>query len=676
MNQTITQIQIAHIQAGKYQPRQNAITDESVAELATDIRKYGIRTPLLVSPNNMPSTYDLISGHRRIHAARLAGLDTVPCIIQSELSEYEKHRTALVENIQRDDMAPLDEATALSALADLHEQETNHRPSQRELAALVGKTQGWVQQRLALINASPELRKSLADGEIGISEARKLTTLTAPMQTAVVTHVTNPKSKLTPVQVRNLTDRVAKFCDPARFTDVESQVTKSELRNALIGIRHLLSTLPADTLKHALDRLLAGSEDDQTLLGRSTFKHAMDAGPTLSLLLAAQTGTLDKWNQYQGQNGWWTPKLAHKLGRTCESCIFAGHATPKNATNETPWMDLQCDRWAGKNGSTCKNCIIAGDFPAISIISMMIAPAEERGIKVGKFEHGSNYRSNCYVTSVADYAALVEGMFEQEQQRKAAADDHEKNGYRRRLEQFRQVCEDALVNSHTLDMGHAQCQWCGHCALGGGISGECELIHQPIKTQWGPDTRRPELCVLIHIDGDVATIAVPRCEMFRYAHKPYIFETTNYSFPTARKERETFLNILITICRAGHNGYTDGIWSVLRWLPFKRENNSHYDPDAMMSYLLKNWDEYTDAGIAALMQIANSEARAQMRRANDRITLLNPETGETEQWIAVDWAEFQAGEPGYNWPKNIKWTFKTTKTHNDEKLTHSSVDRS
>jgi len=661
MEQTITQIQITNIRAGKYQPRQVAISDASVAELAADIGEHGVRTPLLVSPNGALGVYDLISGHRRIHAARLVGLDEVPCIVLVGLSEYEKHRTALVDNIQRDDMSPIDEATALAALADLREQETGHRPSQRDLAALVGKTQGWVQQRLALIDAAPELRESLGAGEIGMGEARKLATLPAPMQAAVVAHVTDPKNKLSPTQVRNLADRVAKFSDPARFDGVESQAIMPDLRNALIGIRHLLSTLPPDTLKAAVERALAGSEDDQAILGRGTFKHATDAAPTLSLLLAAQAGTLDSWNQYRGQHGW-TPELAGALERTCETCIFSGHATPKNAANAAHWMDLQCDRWAGKNVSTCDNCIVAGDFSAITIVSTMTALAAERNIEVGQFER-SSYGSNSYVTSVADYATLVTAMIEQEQQRKVAAADNEKNGYRRRLEAFRQVCEDALAGDSRgldmLDMGHAQCQWCGHCALSGGLGGECEFIHQPIRTQWGPDNRRPALCVLVKVIDDVASIAVPRCEMFRYAHKPYILETGGYTFPVARKEREKFLDALITICRAGqHGGRSDGIWSVLRWLPFGRENAKHYDPDAMTRHLLGSWDEYTDAGIAALMQIANSEARAMMRGINDRLTLLNPETGENEQWMPVDWDNFVTGKKPYDWRKNIEWPFK------------------
>jgi ParB family chromosome partitioning protein len=143
---------------------------ELLNELAASIKEHGVIQPLIVSvkssPGGMP-TYQLIAGERRLNAARIAGLSRVPVVVK-EASNRETLEIALVENLQRSDLSPLEEAQAFRRLAD------DFSMKQEEVARRVGKSRTTVTNALRLLTLSDEIKASLASGEISEGHARAL----------------------------------------------------------------------------------------------------------------------------------------------------------------------------------------------------------------------------------------------------------------------------------------------------------------------------------------------------------------------------------------------------------------------------------------------------------------------------------------------------------------------
>jgi ParB family transcriptional regulator, chromosome partitioning protein len=152
-----------------HQPR-TSIDPKLLQELADSIKEHGVIQPLLVSVKEseagMP-TYQLIAGERRLNAARIAGLNRVPVVVK-EASNRETLELALVENLQRADLSPLEEAGAFRRLAE------EFRLKQEEIARRVGKSRTTITNSLRLLTLSDEIKASLAKGEISEGHARAI----------------------------------------------------------------------------------------------------------------------------------------------------------------------------------------------------------------------------------------------------------------------------------------------------------------------------------------------------------------------------------------------------------------------------------------------------------------------------------------------------------------------
>ncbi len=159
------------------QPR-GAIDPETLGELAESIRQHGVLQPLVVSRRERPGgavSYQLIAGERRLHAARVAGLRRVPVVVR-EATPQEQLELALVENIQRADLNPLEEALAFQRLG------TEFGLTQEALARRLGRSRTAVANTLRLLGLSEEIKASLAAGEISEGHARALLGLAEPAQ--------------------------------------------------------------------------------------------------------------------------------------------------------------------------------------------------------------------------------------------------------------------------------------------------------------------------------------------------------------------------------------------------------------------------------------------------------------------------------------------------------------
>jgi ParB family transcriptional regulator, chromosome partitioning protein len=160
-------VPIELVHPGRYQPRR-AFDPEKLAGLVASIRDKGILTPLLVRPHQtIANAYELIAGERRWRAAAQAQLHDVPVIIR-ELSDRETLEIALVENLQREDLNPLEEAQAYARLTE----EFEH--TQEDLARAVGKSRSHVANTMRLLGASQKVKDYLADGKLTAGHARAL----------------------------------------------------------------------------------------------------------------------------------------------------------------------------------------------------------------------------------------------------------------------------------------------------------------------------------------------------------------------------------------------------------------------------------------------------------------------------------------------------------------------
>lgn len=152
-----------------HQPRAS-LGEESLRELAESVREHGMLQPLLVSRIEVPgrvTTYQLIAGERRLAAARMAGLERVP-VVMREAASGELLELALVENLQRADLNPLEEAGAFRRL------QQEFGLSQEAIASRVGRSRAAIANSLRLLGLSAEMRASLASGEISEGHARAL----------------------------------------------------------------------------------------------------------------------------------------------------------------------------------------------------------------------------------------------------------------------------------------------------------------------------------------------------------------------------------------------------------------------------------------------------------------------------------------------------------------------
>lgn len=166
---------IEHLQRGKFQPRKD-MNPEKLQELADSIKAQGIIQPIVVRKLSQDK-YEIVAGERRWRAAQLAGLQQVPVVVK-DIDDRATMAIALIENIQRQDLNPLEEAEALRRL--LNEFTMTHQ----QIADAVGKSRVTVTNLLRLMDLHPEVKKLLISGQLEMGHARALLSLDAVKQVA------------------------------------------------------------------------------------------------------------------------------------------------------------------------------------------------------------------------------------------------------------------------------------------------------------------------------------------------------------------------------------------------------------------------------------------------------------------------------------------------------------
>lgn len=252
-------VPIGAIRPNPYQPR-TQWDDERLHELAQSISTHGMIQPLIVSFGRVPDTYILVAGERRLRAARIAGLDSVPVVVK-DVAPQALLELALVENLVREDLSPLEEAQAYRQLIE------EFGLTQAAVAERVGRSRASVTNTLRLLNSPDEIREALVTGKITEGHARALLALpTALDQVAVLKDVIDKN-----LSVRQTEDLVRKWnsrSTPAR------RVARTDERQSW---RH------ADRLQRALQTKVTVKRDSATGQGAITI-HFFDDEQLSALL--------------------------------------------------------------------------------------------------------------------------------------------------------------------------------------------------------------------------------------------------------------------------------------------------------------------------------------------------------------------------------------------------------
>jgi ParB family transcriptional regulator, chromosome partitioning protein len=201
-----------------YQPR-GAFSESSLDELASSIRDKGLLQPLLVKRTT--DGYEIIAGERRFRAAKRAGLNRIPVIVR-DVEGCESLELALVENLQREDLNPLEEALAYQRLVE------EFGVTQEDIAKRVGKNRSTVTNSLRLLQLPDEIRAQIAAGTLSAGHARSLLALTSPaQQVGIAQEITRRK-----LSVRD-TERLVRDRANRGEADLDRQAVETQLSQAL-----------------------------------------------------------------------------------------------------------------------------------------------------------------------------------------------------------------------------------------------------------------------------------------------------------------------------------------------------------------------------------------------------------------------------------------------------------
>ena len=199
-NSTVT-LKISELQPNREQPRRE-FDEKSLAELADSISQHGILQPLLVRPF-LDGGYQIVAGERRFRAARMAGLTEVPVVIR-DLSDSETMQLALIENLQREDLTPVEEAKGYKQLMD------SYGLKQEEVSRVVGKSRPAIANALRLLALPEDILQLISDGKLSAGHGRTLLSFKNPQEMEKAARLASTEN----ISVREL-ERLAKKSNKA-----------------------------------------------------------------------------------------------------------------------------------------------------------------------------------------------------------------------------------------------------------------------------------------------------------------------------------------------------------------------------------------------------------------------------------------------------------------------------
>ena len=227
----LVQLPVTSLRPGKYQPR-TRMDEASLAELAASIKARGVIQPIVARAVG-GSQYEILAGERRWRAARIAGLESVPAVVR-EVPDEAALGIGLMENIQRQDLSPLEEANGLKRLID------EFRLTHEQVAGAIGRSRTGVTNLLRLLELAPAVQAMLLDGKIDMGHARALLALSKSRQVELAEQIAarglSVRDAERLVQMATQPPAAAK---PAFKLDADSRRLQEELSESLGASVHL-----------------------------------------------------------------------------------------------------------------------------------------------------------------------------------------------------------------------------------------------------------------------------------------------------------------------------------------------------------------------------------------------------------------------------------------------------
>ncbi|MCP3679749.1 MAG: ParB/RepB/Spo0J family partition protein [Gammaproteobacteria bacterium] len=241
--ETLQQIAIEHIEPGPYQPRQQ-MDQQALEELANSIKKQGLIQPIIVQPKSDTHHYFIVAGERRWRAAQLAGLKTVPVIIKI-IDEKVALAFALIENLQREDLNPIDKAEAFIRFQE--EYEMTHT----EIAETVGLSRTAVTNMMRLLGLAQEVKALLRQDQLQMGHGRALLSLSSDQQVDVAKQVI--RKSLSVRATENLVNRI-KPSDSEKDNSKILNINTIDSGMYQQWLEQLSKTLPQNTVRLTFDK--------------------------------------------------------------------------------------------------------------------------------------------------------------------------------------------------------------------------------------------------------------------------------------------------------------------------------------------------------------------------------------------------------------------------------------
>lgn len=201
-NKQVQDLPLAEIHPNRYQPRRT-FSDDSIQQLAQTLQEEGLLQPIIVRQDQ--GEYEIIAGERRFRAAKSLGWEKIPAIVNN-LDDQQTASLALIENLQRENLNPIDEAQAYEQLMQLNDL------TQTQLAQDIGKSQSYVANKLRLLKLDPQIQEALASGAITARHGRALLALSSDQQKQALEQILSDK-----LNVKQTEELVAKLLEgPAK----------------------------------------------------------------------------------------------------------------------------------------------------------------------------------------------------------------------------------------------------------------------------------------------------------------------------------------------------------------------------------------------------------------------------------------------------------------------------
>jgi len=254
-------------------PKQPRVLFEESAleELAASIREHGVLQPILVRPMG-PNHYQIVAGERRWRASRLAGLASIPALIE-EIDDDTALEISIIENLQREDLTPLDEAAMYDRM--VHE----HGYSIRKLAEKLGKDKGYLENRLRLAGAPEEIRELVSLRKDSLSHAYELMKIEDPKKRRRLTEQV-ARGELTLIKLREKIDgrpvRTPRVAEEAGIVEVAGDAETEEIEGAVAEPWHAVA-LTDDSLVNAKQHLADAIEDLVDVLRSTDIRESIPA---------------------------------------------------------------------------------------------------------------------------------------------------------------------------------------------------------------------------------------------------------------------------------------------------------------------------------------------------------------------------------------------------------------